>query len=80
MNTSVRDDWRQDTEESLCTVYEHWMQQESLQLGSADEALYDESLTEDQRTWLAVFCARWDVCMERAARMALEAQEASLRG
>lgn len=80
MSITDRGEWRQDTEESLCAMYEDWMRQQSLQLGSADESLYDESLTKDQRAWLGDFCERWDACMARAARMAVEAREANIRG
>ena len=55
-----------DTDETLCALYHHWMGEQGLVLGSADEELiYNESLTPHQRAWLAQFCARWEAWEER---------------
>jgi hypothetical protein len=44
----------------LCIEYAAWNEREGLKLGSADEHLHDESLTDAQRAWLADFSARWE--------------------
>lgn len=44
----------------LCAEYDAWNHHQGLDLGSADEHLCDESLTEEQRDWLRDFCDRWD--------------------
>ena len=36
-----------------------------LNLGSADEHLFDETLTGDQQSWIAGFCQRWEAMVER---------------
>lgn len=51
------------TLEDLTREYEAWMSKEMLNLGSADEHLCDETLTREQRVWLAKFCERWDAVM-----------------
>jgi hypothetical protein len=50
--------------EELIDEYQAWNQSQGLDLGSADEHYYDESLTEAQREWLRDFGRRW----EQAAR------------
>lgn len=44
----------------LTAEYAAWNKSQALNLGSADEHLFDADLTEDQRRWLADFCGRWD--------------------
>ncbi|MGD0192889.1 MAG: hypothetical protein ABSD74_19300 [Rhizomicrobium sp.] len=44
----------------LCQEYEAWNKAQGLKLGSADEHLFDESLTEEQRAWVRDFSRRWD--------------------
>lgn len=60
----------QQTEEDLFLVaalsdltdqYQAFMAREKLELGSADEHVCDESLTEEQRRWIASFCNRWEL-------------------
>jgi hypothetical protein len=45
---------------ALTREYEVWRKQQGLDLGSADEHLFDENLTEAQRTWLRAFSQRWE--------------------
>lgn len=54
------------TLESLCDEYAQWNKAQGLNLGSADDHYFDESLTEEQRVWLRKFGRRW----ERAERVA----------
>jgi hypothetical protein len=51
------------TEQQLCTEYEAWNKANGLNLGSADEHLWDENLTTEQRRWLADFYHRWEEMM-----------------
>lgn len=44
----------------LVEEYREWNKSQGLNLGSADEHLHDESLTEAQRAWLRDFSNRWD--------------------
>lgn len=44
----------------LIAEYEAWNKAQGLELGSADEHLFDENLTSEQREWLRVFCERWE--------------------
>lgn len=44
----------------LTAEYEEWLRLQNLTLGSADEHLFDERLTADQRLWLCYFSRRWD--------------------
>lgn len=53
----------------LIAEYEAWNKAQGLNLGSADEHLFDEALTDGQRRWLADFCERWEEA-ERADREA----------
>ena len=49
--------------ENLCDLYDVWNEIQGLNLGSADEHLWDESLTESQQAWVRDFSALWDeVC------------------
>ncbi len=59
-----------DPFKNLIEEYDAWMLEQGLALGSADEHLFDEELTQAQRDWLKDFCKRW----ERAARDLSEAQ------
>jgi len=47
--------------DSLIDEYQQWNESQGLNLGSADEHLFDESLTEAQHAWLRDFCRRWDI-------------------
>lgn len=44
----------------LCEVYRQWNESQGLNLGSADEHWFDETLTQEQRDWLRAFSARWE--------------------
>ncbi len=46
--------------ETLTQEYETWLATNGLDLGSADEHLFDESLTITQRVWLHDFVQRWE--------------------
>ena len=46
--------------DSLTAEYQAWQRQQGLKLGSADEHLFDENLTEAQRVWLQAFSRRWE--------------------
>lgn len=48
------------TLDMLSDAYMAWQKQQGLDLGSADEHLHDEALTDLQRAWLKGFCARWE--------------------
>jgi len=54
--------------DALCDEYTAWNKANGLKLGSADEHLHDEALTEEQRAWLADFCERWDAINEALVR------------
>lgn len=54
--------------DDLCTEYAAWNKAQGLNLGSADEHLCDEALTEQQRAWLRDFCARWEDAERRERR------------
>ena len=45
---------------ALTREYEAWQKEQGLKLGSADEHIFDENLTEAQRKWLRKFSARWE--------------------
>jgi hypothetical protein len=50
-----------DTElNSLTSEYKAWNKAQGLNLGSADEHLFDENLTAEQRKWLRDFSQRWE--------------------
>lgn len=54
---------RAQTEAALALLtdeYAAWNKAEGLALGSADEHLFDEDLTEAQRAWLRDFSRRWE--------------------
>ncbi|HEX4302877.1 MAG TPA: hypothetical protein VHZ78_08785 [Rhizomicrobium sp.] len=44
----------------LTAEYAGWCEAQGLSLGSADEHLDDEDLSDAQRTWLCNFNARWE--------------------
>jgi len=46
--------------DALAREYAVWNKAQGLNLGSADEHLFDETLTEKQREWLQDFCRRWE--------------------
>ena len=46
--------------EELTAEYAAWKKANGLDLGSADEHLFDDALTEEQRLWLCVFVERWE--------------------
>ena len=46
--------------EILAAEYEAWNKAQGLNLGSADEHLFDGTLTGEQREWLRAFVSRWD--------------------
>lgn len=55
----------QDREfDALVAEYTAWNKAQGLDLGSADEHLFDESLTDAQRAWVQDFSERWEA-MER---------------
>jgi hypothetical protein len=45
---------------ALAKEYSDWNEAQGLSLGSADEHLFDEKLTAEQRAWLRDFSERWD--------------------
>ena len=62
------DDGSADVPEStaeLTDEYGRWLAEHELSLGSADEHLSDPALTIEQRLFLGVFSARWDVAQDR---------------
>lgn len=50
----------EDTIAALCDEYKDFNKEHGLNLGSADEHLFDETLTSEQRQWVADFVRRWD--------------------
>jgi hypothetical protein len=60
----------------LCREYLAWNKEQGLDLGSADEHLFDETLTDDQRAWLHRFCERWDAAADEERVMAEVEREA----
>jgi hypothetical protein len=59
--------------DDLCEEYATWNAANGLKLGSADEHLFDENLTDEQRAWLRAFCKRWDAVNHADdVRMAIE--------
>lgn len=44
----------------LIQEYEAWQKEQGLRLGSADEHLFDENLTDAQRKWLQAFSKKWE--------------------
>ena len=59
--------------DDLIDEYKNWNAEQGLDLGSADEHLFDESLTEEQRRWLADFSRRWEaVAREEDVQRAID--------
>ncbi len=54
-----------DSIDGLTAEYVAWNKAQGLDLGSADEHLHDESLTEKQRLWLSAFNTRWQATADR---------------
>jgi hypothetical protein len=46
---------------ALTDEYQDFNRRHGLQLGSADEHTHDDSLTEEQRTWVRDFTRRWEL-------------------
>ena len=53
-----------DTFNNLIDEYERWNNKNGLRLGSADEHLFDEALTNAQREYLREFVQRWERATE----------------
>ena len=49
----------------LTREYEGFNKAQGLNLGSADEHLFDETLTEAQRAFVQAFCRRWENALTR---------------
>ena len=64
---------------ALIGEYGNWLRSQGLELGSADEHLFDTALTSAQRLWLHDFCARWDAELERQ-RIINESRAAAAAG
>lgn len=60
----LNDQHEQESMNALIAEYEAWNKAQGLDLGSADEHLYDETLTQSQRDWLADFVKRWTEIIE----------------
>ena len=54
-----------DTIESLYADYSEWNARHGLNLGSADEHLFDDALTPQQKIWLRLFIDRWNAAAQR---------------
>lgn len=53
------------TYDHLCSEYRSFgIKHDITWLGSADEHLFDERLTDEQRLWLVEFCRRWESIAE----------------
>jgi len=48
------------TLKNLIDEYANWNRANGLTLGSADEHLWDDNLTNEQRAWLRDFVRRWE--------------------
>jgi len=53
---------------ALTDEYEQWNRDQNLNLGSADEHLFDEALSPEQRAWLHNFVQRWEVASHFESR------------
>ena len=53
------------TLDALTREYAAWNKTQGLTLGSADEHLFDETLTEAQRAWVRDFSRRWEEAAKR---------------
>ena len=49
------------TTEALSAIYDQWQKEQNLKLGSADEHMFDETLTSNQRRWLYSFSKLWEI-------------------
>lgn len=49
--------------DTLIAEYRRWQDENRLILGSADEHLFDEHLTDAQKDWLRDFLARWETAL-----------------
>jgi hypothetical protein len=58
--TSQKHDEIEAELDALTREYAAWNKAQGLNLGSADEHLFDEMLTEEQRKWLRNFSQRWE--------------------
>jgi hypothetical protein len=67
-----------DTEQSLCFELAGFSTLHGLHPESADEMLYSDTLTPDQRTWLTDFIARWNTTMDAADDAHTAAIEAAI--
>jgi hypothetical protein len=62
--------------DDLIHEYKVWNAEQGLDLGSANEHLFDDNLSDEQRQWLRSFCYRWEVaCREEDAQAAIECRE-----
>ena len=52
------------TLDELCAIYARWNKEQGLNLGSADEHVLDETLSDAQRDWLIDFSCAWDATVE----------------
>jgi hypothetical protein len=66
----------------LTREYETWNKAQGLNLGSADEHLFDENLTETQRGFVQRFCRRWENSLTRgnAGGVRLRGDEIEIEG
>jgi hypothetical protein len=48
----------------LVKEYAEWNTAQGISLGSADEHIFDEELSNEQRAWLRAFILRWDAAVE----------------
>lgn len=53
---TTKTDWTN----TLTDEYAAWNKANGLNLGSADEHLFDDDLTDEQRKWLRDFSQRWE--------------------
>jgi hypothetical protein len=51
--------------DTLIREYEEWNAAQGLNLGSADEHLFDDDLTHEERKWLGDFCRRWEAAAKQ---------------
>ena len=58
--TSTKEKTMDTVTNLLCDIYQAWMKENNLSLGSADEHTDDENLTQEQRDWLVAFVVLWE--------------------
>ena len=51
--------------DKLCDIYKNFNKNQGLNLGSADEHVFDQNLTQEQRDWLLRFIRVWDQAVVR---------------